>query len=160
MAFETAVLGFFVSLGEIGLVQDMTTAYTALGSFYLLPLYGLLLYLFGRKAKSYLYLATGAVTGILVYGIKEVVARSRPEIALIEALGFSFPSGHAAMAFVTATVLTDSGSRERKWFLGLATIVALTRLILGVHYPLDIVAGGLLGYGIGTFAVRKKDWLV
>jgi undecaprenyl-diphosphatase len=58
----------------------------------------------------------------------------------------SFPSGHAANAFMVAAILADRFRRKRHLFYGLAAWVALSRIYLGVHYPSDVVAGGCLGF--------------
>lgn len=64
----------------------------------------------------------------------------------------SYPSGHASCAFAFAVLV---GLRRRKawyWGLGLlaASIIALSRIYLGMHYPSDIVAGAILGIGTGA----------
>ncbi len=59
---------------------------------------------------------------------------------------FSLPSGHAVFSFMTATVLGHGGGRRRKAPLFfLAALVAWSRIYLGMHYPLDVLAGALVG---------------
>jgi undecaprenyl-diphosphatase len=66
----------------------------------------------------------------------------------------SFPSGHAATSFAAATVLTVAVPRAAPvWFL-LAVAVAFSRVYIGVHYPLDIVGGAVLGAAIATALLR------
>lgn len=64
----------------------------------------------------------------------------------------SCPSGHAVAAFATATVSTLA--YRRHWWTTVALITAgltaLSRVYLGHHYPSDIVAGSILGAGIGA----------
>jgi undecaprenyl-diphosphatase len=57
----------------------------------------------------------------------------------------SFPSGHATNAFMVAALLAERVRRKRFAFYGLATLIALSRIYLGVHYPSDVVMGGCLG---------------
>ena len=64
----------------------------------------------------------------------------------------SYPSGHASCAFAIAVLF---GLRWRKawvWAIGLvlASIIAISRVYLGMHYPTDIVAGAILGIGVGA----------
>lgn len=67
--------------------------------------------------------------------------------------GSSFPSGHAATSAAGAVVLTYLLGRGG-WALGLlAAGVAFSRVYIGVHYPLDVLAGALLGVGVGLGAV-------
>lgn len=105
--------------------------------------------------------AVWAITTLLVaWGLaqvaKQVVARTRPvvEDAVSHAEGFSFPSGHAtntAAAALTVTLLVWPllGRRGRVVVpavgASLVVLTALDRVLLGVHYPSDVVAGALMG---------------
>jgi undecaprenyl-diphosphatase len=105
-----------------------------------------------------------AGTTLSEYILKWIVARPRPTAemgALIvgHADNFSFPSTHATFAFAFATVIAYEKRRWKWWVYTLAVCIALSRVYLGVHYPLDIVAGALLGWVIGRLALwmsRKK----
>ena len=57
----------------------------------------------------------------------------------------SFPSGHAATSFAAATILSFAFPRLGPIFLVLAAAVGFSRVYVGVHYPLDIVGGAVLG---------------
>jgi len=65
--------------------------------------------------------------------------------------GDSFPSSHAAHAFMIAAVLDAAVDRPAwRWVIyPLASGVGLARIQEGVHFPTDVVAGGLLGWWIG-----------
>lgn len=89
--------------------------------------------------------------------LKVAVGRDRPPVSrpvpepLLEApTTYSFPSGHATVAFACATVLALAVPRLRWWLFGLAALIAWSRVYVGVHYPLDVLAGALLGAGIAT----------
>ena len=66
----------------------------------------------------------------------------------------SFPSGHTAASFAAAGALRAAGSRL--WIPGLvlAVLIAVSRLYLYVHWPTDVLAGALLGWGLG-YAARS-----
>jgi undecaprenyl-diphosphatase len=66
----------------------------------------------------------------------------------------SFPSGHTATSFACATVLTAVAPRLRAPLYVLATLIALSRLYNGDHYPLDVVGGLVLGLLVGLATTR------
>ena len=57
----------------------------------------------------------------------------------------SFPSGHTATAFAAATMLSLLLPRGAPAFFLLAAAIAYSRLYLGVHFPLDVVGGIVIG---------------
>jgi undecaprenyl-diphosphatase len=65
----------------------------------------------------------------------------------------SFPSGHATVAFACATAIALAVPRLRWPVFVLAALIAFSRVYVGVHYPLDVLAGAFLGVGLGL-AVR------
>jgi undecaprenyl-diphosphatase len=93
--------------------------------------------------------------------LKNAVARGRPcraidDIRLITACpkSYSMPSGHAISSFAFAVPLffLSRGYMMMSWRiypLILASLIAFSRMYLGVHYPTDVLAGALLGSMIG-----------
>ena len=84
--------------------------------------------------------------------IKELVERIRPchtlgDVNLLVKCGAgkSFPSSHAANNFAAATVITFFFKRNYTFYFLIAFLVALSRVYVGVHYPIDITAGAALG---------------
>lgn len=61
----------------------------------------------------------------------------------------SFPSGHAAISFAAATAIADARPDYAWPAYGLAALISYSRMYNGVHYPSDLLAGALLGYGVG-----------
>lgn len=67
----------------------------------------------------------------------------------------SFPSGHTTVGFACATVLALAVPRLRWPLFMLAALIAFSRVYVGVHYPLDVLAGALVGVVLGL-AVRSS----
>lgn len=95
--------------------------------------------------------------------IKNIVARPRPYTAdpsialLIPPSGepFSFPSGHTMHAFAAACSVGLCGQKRLFWFaLLFAFLIGFSRLYLMMHYPLDVLAGALLGFCAAYFAQK------
>lgn len=61
--------------------------------------------------------------------------------------GRSFPSGHATAAFALATAFSLRWPRARGVWFGMAALVALSRVALGLHWPTDTIAGAMIGIG-------------
>lgn len=84
--------------------------------------------------------------------LKKKFKRNRPQnhilsfTAKINPVGeFSFPSGHTASAFVMATILSVYFPVLTPLFLFWALMIGISRILLGVHFPGDILAGIFLG---------------
>jgi membrane-associated phospholipid phosphatase len=111
----------------------------------------------GEKKKSwqsFLYVGLSiAFAGLISYVIKNIGLVPRPyevDPRIVQwsvGGGFSFPSGHTTEAFAAATALTFLFP---KWSLALpvffwASLVAFSRIYLGVHYPFDVLGGIAIG---------------
>lgn len=109
----------------------------------------------------------GGLAGGLLIGnglLKNLVVRPRlcwinPDVSLLVAMpkDYSFPSGHTLHCFIAATVLMCYDRRLGIPALGMALLVSFSRLYLYVHFPSDILAGALLGTGIGLLAVFAAE---
>lgn len=100
--------------------------------------------------------------------LKNVVARTRPYLA-VEGLhsivgaqmDYSFPSGHTACSFAAAVVIFLLCPRRIGVpALGLAVLISLSRLYVGVHFPTDVLGGALVGTAAAFLALRicKSFW--
>ena len=113
-------------------------------------------------------------TGLLAYAmelplyvmLKNVFKRARPCDAQLERScaniqahvkpsdKFSLPSGHTAAAFLMATLLAHFYPSFAVLAYSWASLIALSRIMLGVHYPGDILAGAMLGLTISTASIN------
>jgi membrane-associated phospholipid phosphatase len=99
------------------------------------------------------YFATSAVVDVL----KLSIHRQRPvdHTLVPEPTSSSFPSGHAATSFACAATLAPFVSRTGAIVLYvLAAGIAYSRVYVGVHYPIDVLAGAALGLLVAT-ALRR-----
>jgi undecaprenyl-diphosphatase len=94
-------------------------------------------------------------------GIKALVDRPRPPLRYAEPDPLvrtphdaSFPSGHAATSFAAATIMSFAFPRLAPFLFVLAALVAWSRVYVGVHYPLDIIGGAVLGVLV-AIALRR-----
>lgn len=98
-------------------------------------------------------------TGLLNPLLKQLIGRPRPVFnRLISESGYSFPSGHAIAATVFYGMIAMMASiylhkTYQKVLIGLAVICTIllimySRIYLGVHYPTDVIGGGLLGTAV------------
>jgi undecaprenyl-diphosphatase len=126
---------------------------------------------FSKRAPA--IIAAVVVGGVVNNLIKELVGRPRPLIEFSEEIrtgavwvhtvfeqwhSNSFPSGHAQTAFGTATALAYY---YRGWYTPLTFVlagaVAISRVYLGVHFPLDAVVGALVGVGFSLGTCRAWE---
>jgi hypothetical protein len=90
------------------------------------------------------------------YVVKVIVRRPRPVLEGLPPLGgapssLSFPSGHATSCFACATAMTRIAPEAAILFV-LAAAISIGRPYLGMHYPSDVLAGALIGVGLGLIA--------
>ena len=92
--------------------------------------------------------------------LKNTIKRDRPchrfdnfDAFIVPSDKFSFPSGHAAAAFVFATVFSHFYPSMLELSYSVAVLIGLSRVMLGVHYPTDIAAGAVLGTSCAVIAL-------
>lgn len=88
--------------------------------------------------------------------LKNSLKRQRPvglPVFITPSDRYSLPSGHTAAAFLMATILATAFPLWAPLLFGWAALVGASRLLLGVHYLSDLVAGALLGGGCAVLAL-------
>ncbi len=111
--------------------------------------------------KPALVMATTGIVGVALYKVlKHRLVRERPYITFAGIHAgtapldrYSFPSGHTLHA-VSFTVLATAYFPVLGWVLvPFAALVAASRVVLGLHYPTDVLAGAVLGTALAGTAL-------
>jgi undecaprenyl-diphosphatase len=106
-----------------------------------------------RRPSVFLLVATTALTTSFITSLfKYVVQRDRPPTVVLDPeplVGVpstsSFPSGHTSTSFACAYVISRLEPRLTVFVFVLAALIGFSRVYVGVHYPLDVLAGAVLG---------------
>lgn len=103
-----------------------------------------------------------AILLAMAYSLKYLFRRNRPPSSLrkstkLEIIDPGFPSVHTTCAFMMATLAGHWFPPFRIVFLFVAAFVGWTRVYLGLHFPSDVMAGGVLGYGVTSLFVHGFD---
>jgi undecaprenyl-diphosphatase len=123
--------------------------------------------------RSLFLFAAVALSGLATDLIKPLVGRLRPKLLFEDNLyGFdpfrigyeynSFPSGHATTVFALAAALALFFPRWRMPLAGFATVVGLSRIIVGAHYLSDVMAGayvGIMTVFLLVLLCRRRGWM-
>ncbi|MBT9516808.1 MAG: phosphatase PAP2 family protein [Methyloversatilis discipulorum] len=112
----------------------------------------------GAGMRCALHLLAVGAAGLLIYGLlKRRTARRRPCVSLhglhlcMPPLDeFSFPSGHTLHATSFALVALHHLPALGLGLLAFAVLTALVRVMLGLHYPSDVVAGAVIGAAVAV----------
>jgi undecaprenyl-diphosphatase len=160
-ALDDAIMGWVVA-HRTDALNKAAMEITVLGSVTLVTLFALgalfvLLVAGDMRGTLHLVLALVGST-LMIVGLKGFLERPRPfGSRLVEAGGYSYPSGHSVSAAVLYVTLALVGSRHfkgpayRRMLVALAVattlLVASSRVYLGVHYPTDVASGTALGAG-------------
>ena len=155
--FDEAVLQF-IHQHVSPVLTALFSAVTLTGSFGFLvaaaTAASIALLLARRRFEATLVATSTAVSGLFVYLIKNAVGRARPSLwETQDYWGSSFPSGHTLGTAAFATAVCIAAIRIwPKWRSAIAFVatvwvllVGLSRLVLGVHWPTDVLAAACLG---------------
>lgn len=126
-----------------------------------------------KTRKAGLASALALIIGTLItnVAIKNVVARIRPyeviqelELMIEKQKDFSFLSGHTCASFASAfAIYRCKEVFPKKWRIAamvLATLIALSRLYVGVHYPTDVLGGLIVGLFSGWAGWKIEELIM
>src|SRR5881296_3209770 len=123
------------------------------------------LYVFRKDSNEWISSLTLAVAMVSAMALTDVLkaAFNLPRPFQIPSLGITsrgeiptnpgFPSGHTTNAFTVATVIWSRYPGWRVPFVLLAIATGVSMIILGLHFPSDVIGGSFLGIFCGTFAI-------
>ena len=117
---------------------------------------------FERHDLALCILIAMVISSLYVFVVKDLTAVPRPYDVLngihyaYSPGSYAFPSGHAAGAFAAFTAWCFRERRHYIPLLGFATLIAISRVYIGVHYPMDVIAGAVIGLIIG-YSVARLD---
>ena len=145
-------------------ILEFTTDLGNMGFIWVVPA---LLLLFKKKTRP---LAVAVLTALVLSLIitngllKNLIKEARPFVTYpeiiplvthVSASSYAFPSGHASASFAAAPLFFHYLPKKYGIpALVLAFLISFSRLYLGVHYPLDVVAGLFIGLGCAWLAVK------
>ena len=161
-SFDFSVLDWIQDNLRCGVLDFLVPKITALGNAGIIWIALALTCLAVKKwRKCGITMAAALITGLLVGNVclKLLAARDRPcwitepELMLIAVpKDYSFPSCHTLSSFAASVSLLCYTRRAGIPAVILASLIALTRLYLYVHFPSDVLAGCVLGTGIAIAA--------
>lgn len=157
---QTQILLFFQKIGT-PFLDKLAECITFFGEATSVLFIGLAVYWCIDKKKGFAVFSTLYTAHITSHVIKAIVRMPRPFTVIPElkgkrlstATGYSFPSGHTttAASFYSALALTFRKKALSITCALLIVLVGLSRLYLGVHWPLDVAAGLILGCLVSFF---------
>ena len=121
---------------------------------------------YGLRAAA--VMAAAGLGGLTIYKVmKSRLVRERPYISHPDILSgtapldrYSFPSGHTLHAVMFTMIAVSYFPALAAILIPFALLVALSRVILGLHYPTDVIVGALIGWGLAWAALRLVPPLV
>lgn len=144
-------------------IKQISVAVSKTGDGYLYAILAAYLYITDVSNADvffYITLAAFALELPLYLALKNTLKRARPfnsisnfDSHISPSDKFSMPSGHTAAAFVFATMISTFFPTWGLFAYAWASLIGLSRVVLGVHFPGDIIAGALLGYACAEFAL-------
>lgn len=121
-----------------------------------------------RRAWVMAALLASVPATLATHGCKHWMHAARPLVALGDAVHVigpqlhqgSFPSGHTTTAFVLAAVVMAGLRFSARSLLvaAVASLVGLSRIAVGAHWPVDVAAGALIGWTSGLVGVWLASW--
>lgn len=173
-SFDNGVVNLFKEI-ETSTIDRLYLVITELGSVWFVTTLSIFLVAFlaiklkDRWGILFFLLSVGG-SGALTWLLKQLYQRGRPSINQdIDAIGYSFPSGHSMgslvfYGFIAYLVLRSNRSRVMKYISviglsGLIILIGTSRIYLGAHFPSDVLAGYFAGMVWLTLCLMGLEWV-
>ncbi len=160
LPFEESLLNYALSSAVLQILSKLSVTI-----YVLLALYVYVIWKRSRIPTLCYYILALALTTAFVFLIKQHVGILRPfqvmniAMNIPEYIGSSFPSAHATLSFFCAAVLV-SKLRKKSMVTHLiylwALTISLARFLAGLHYIVDLIGGGFIGYAAGKLSMRYE----
>jgi len=150
------IFNLFFNLSKDPLIADIAMFLSYTFSYGLIVVIAIWAIFFSKRKiyNTSLLFMTGFFSYIISDTIKNILKVDRPFIAeqiipLYRSSGFSFPSTHMAIFTAIAVAMFLINKKAGFIFLFFAILIGLSRMVIGVHYPVDILGGCILGLIVG-----------
>lgn len=154
--YDLKIFYFFNNLaGKSAVFDALVIFFSDYFQYFLVAFFILLLFskwFYREKTKLFLTALTSVILSRLVITelIRFFYCRPRPFVThvvtqLVEENHCSFPSGHAAFFFALAMAIYFYNKKWGWTFFAAALVMGIARVVAGVHYPLDIAGGAVIG---------------
>lgn len=154
-SFDLLTFNWFLRRKHRHILVELSRWVSRSADGYLYLFAAVLVCLFGRWDILQLLAVAFGLERIAYFVLKNRLRRNRPPQAIPgyqsviqPADQFSFPSGHTSAAFLVATIAISYSSLFLPLLFVWAPLVGFSRVMLGVHFPTDTVAGAVLGCSI------------
>lgn len=161
MSLNNEIFYAIYNLSTIPWIADLAIFLSYLFTYLLL--FSLVIWaIFFSQKKMYsfsLLFLSGIFSWFAANIIKSIVRINRPFVdlgitPLHSEIGFSFPSEHMSVFMAIAVAMFLLNKKAVIVFLIIAILIGLSRIVIGVHYPLDIIAGIFVGALVGLFFTK------
>jgi len=164
------ILVKYVSFLRNAFLDNVFLAVTFISSEAIIFLVLTSLFLFRDKKRRWIFplWVTFGISAVVSFILKVTIQRARPfQLGIVSLLpslqeasqniwNFSFPSSHTVFAFCAIPILSQQYPKLKNVWIGIAALIALSRVYLGLHFFSDVIAGGLIGYVIGMLIVKLE----
>src|SRR3989344_4229250 len=157
-----AVFYFFYNFAHKSVLVDQAAVFAALYlPFIVVFLAFAYLIFFRRSLREFIFVFFTAGVAVVISKILKILIHApRPPFALervqslFEKTSYAFPSDHATFFMALAVAIFFINKKAGLVFLALALLIGIARIVVGVHFPIDILGGFILGAVVAYFAKK------